>query len=77
MGIIRRDETDRINCLGEDGEKYTVIEYTEIHDATEFAGGAQEEGMKYYRLPDGTGVNKISNSEFQVLWSGLKLNKIE
>jgi len=77
MGIIRRDETDHINCLGEDGIEYTVVEFTEIHDATEFGGSAQEEGMKYFRLRSGTTVNRIGGSEFEVLATGLKLNRIE
>jgi hypothetical protein len=74
MSKIKTRRTGQISAKDEQGQEYQVIEYTEFHDASTFGNPDNwVEGLKEYRLNDGSHVNKTSETEFEIVKSGVKL----
>jgi hypothetical protein len=71
MGIKRIEETDRFECVDEDGNSYPIIEFTEFVEAGTWGGrGGELEGNKFFELEDGAPVNRINAGEFRIVGSG-------
>jgi hypothetical protein len=69
-----KDLTNKYSCTGEDGTDYTVYEYTEFVESGTLGNSPQEEaGLKELKLADGSAVNWINESEFQIISTGVKV----
>ena len=72
-----REQTARFVARGSDGQTYRVIEVTEFMHTTSLSDAPQKlEGLKSYHLADGRSVNRISDTEFEIV-GGVRLTKIE
>ncbi|MBU0723423.1 MAG: hypothetical protein KJ904_12345 [Alphaproteobacteria bacterium] len=72
-------EIDRFYAVSKDGESYLVVEHEKIIEfnalgspRTQYFGGSRR-----LALVDGSPVNQISNTEFEILDSGERIQKIE
>jgi hypothetical protein len=66
--------TGKISAVDADGNRYTIIKYTEFYEQREVIGGVKWlPGHDTYKLQNGGTVEKISDGEFRVLASDLKL----
>jgi hypothetical protein len=71
------EETARFTATDENGTPYDIVEYTEFFDLSAFDHPHQSlPGLKAYRLADGRHVNRISDDEFQIVGSGIKLRRM-
>jgi len=63
--------TKRMAAIDKDGKRYTIIEYTTFHDASEFGIPVRWEPVKKkYKLADGTPINRPSDTEFEAMLPG-------
>lgn len=70
----KTEPTKEIVAVDELGQKYQIIEFTEYHDVSTFTTpGIWEEGLKEFRLSDGSPVNKLSDTDFEIVASGVQL----
>ena len=70
-------ETDRFKCQDDNGNLYTVIEYTRYNVFNPIDGSPQEiEGLKSLYLLNGHSVNYIYGEKFQVVETDLIIRKV-
>ena len=72
-----REEIDRIACVGDDGESYTVIMYQRYKQFRGFDGNSWVPGMKEAELPNGDPVNYIDDNTFKIVLSDVVLQRLE
>lgn len=66
-------EIERIECEGEDGLVYTVIEYQEFRQIRTLDGKVSEvPGMKQANLTDGSHVNVSTEADGTTIYKSLK-----
>ncbi|MDQ4120711.1 MAG: hypothetical protein M3209_04605 [Acidobacteriota bacterium] len=74
MNRTKTEYTGEIIAIDENGREYRVLEFTEYHDASTFTTpNVWEEGLKELKLSDGSLINKISDTEFEVVATGIRL----
>lgn len=66
-------KTGEINAVDENGNRHKIIKYTDFETVDTFGASEEVEGLNEYRLASGEVVNKISDTEFVVVASDLKL----
>lgn len=70
------EHTDTIECLGDDGEDYTVLEYTNFIEQRLLGGEVRRiEGMKTLMTSERQHVNYKSENEFEVVVTGVRLRR--
>lgn len=71
-------QTDAFRAGGDDGKTYDVHEFTQYVGFTALEHGRTEwtPGLKSYRLRDGNAVNKVTDTEFVVVASGVKVTRM-
>jgi hypothetical protein len=69
--------TGTFKAVDDDGNDYNVSEYTLFRHTTttDMAEGTSADGIKEYRLGNGATVNPISEAEFEIASSGIRLYK--
>lgn len=74
---MRLEETDRFTAADADGNAYTILEFTELHDAPQPGGSHWVGGLRQYRLPDGQPLNQLDDEgkEFQIVLSNVIVRK--
>jgi hypothetical protein len=71
---IETRHTGQYTAEDAQGRRYQIVEYTEFHHVSTFGNLDQwVEGLKDYRLSDGSHVNRDSETEFEIVASGVKL----
>ena len=74
MSKTKTERTGQFTAIDEQGRTYQIIEYTKFHDTSTYGNPDNwMEGLKEYRLNDDSHVNKNSETEFEVVASGIKL----
>lgn len=69
--------TDRFEAVGEDGQRYTVIETRETLTAKPLSGNHTSMfGAADYRLSDGRHVNWIDDETFKILDTNEVIRKV-
>jgi hypothetical protein len=69
---MAKNRTNDFWGTSDNGDTYHIIEYTELLDtATYSQPQSQMSGLKEYRLEDGSPVNQISDSEFEIVSTGV------
>lgn len=70
-------ETNRFECKDEDGNLYTVIEYTTYVTFKPLSGPPQEkEGKMMHKLSNGNSVNDIDGKKFQITKGNIVIWKV-
>jgi hypothetical protein len=70
----RKELTGEFSAFDETGNRYSIYEYTEIIEAPVFGNPHDwEPGLKEYCLNDGSPVNRLSDREFQIVGTRLKI----
>lgn len=65
------------SCVGDDGNNYTVIEYTDIIESRALSGSISRiRGMKTLMTSSGHHVNFRSDDEYEVVVTGVKLKRV-
>ena len=66
-----RTRTGSFDATDEGGNRYRIIEYTEILNAATYTvPNRTVAGLKEYRLQDGSNLNKVNDAEFEIVASG-------
>lgn len=66
----------QFSAMGGDGRRYTVYEYRDVIDVSSLAGGrATRDGLPSFKLDGGGHVNKLSDTEFRIVATGVKLTR--
>jgi hypothetical protein len=67
-------KTGEFTVVDENGKRYKIIKYTDFEDAPVYQTGNQTvQGFDSFRLATGETLNKISDTEFVTVVSGIKL----
>jgi hypothetical protein len=67
-------QTNKFKTIGDDGLFYNVIEFAEFqHTSKHLFPSGDALGIRQYELEDGSVVNRLSATEFQILISDIKL----
>ncbi len=71
------EKTGEFIAIGTDGNSYHVIEYTNFINATTIHDTQEQwiPGMKEYRLPNNDPVNNISSNTFEIVRTGLRIER--
>ena len=73
---MKIEPTDEFIATDEHGQTYRVIVYTTYVDASTIGSSeVWEEGSKQCRLDDGSAVNRISKTVFEIVSSGVRLTR--
>jgi hypothetical protein len=74
MSETQQRVTGSFDARGDDGEQYHVVEFTDfVHTTTaEMAYG--QEGVKEYKLGNGTPLRRLADREFEIEASGVKIS---
>jgi len=76
MDRVSSQPTDRFVATDDAGKRYKVIEYTGSVKSTTFGNrNAKAEVLKEYRLTDGSYLNRLSETEFEIVRSGVIIHK--
>lgn len=67
--------TGTFKAVDDDGNDYNVSEYTLFRHTTTTDMAEGVGGIKEYRLGNGAAVNQISEAEFEIVSSGIRLYK--
>jgi hypothetical protein len=72
---MAKNHTNDFWGTSENGEHYHIIEYTEMLDSATY-GHPQNRmsGLKEYSLEGGLLVNRITDSEFEIVSTGLRIH---
>jgi hypothetical protein len=67
--------TDSFNAVDSNGREVTILKITEFIAAPTFGNPNPEpdEGLHYFKLADGSRLNKLSDAEFEIVATGEKL----
>jgi hypothetical protein len=72
--MIKRIDTRTLRAVDDEGREVKVTEFIPIFDAPTFGDpGAEEAGVSTFKLLDGSGVRKISATEFVVMHNNKRL----
>jgi hypothetical protein len=67
-------KTGEIKAVDEQGNRHKIIKYTEFVTSSGFQSDDEQlQGDDLYRLATGETLNKISDTEFEIVVSGIKL----
>jgi hypothetical protein len=71
MTKTKTEPTKQILAIGQDGNRYQIIEYTTFIADSEFGAPiVWEPSNKRYKLYNGVMVNKRSDTEFEAMFPG-------
>ncbi len=75
MSETQKRVTGGFQAVGDDGNEYHVVEYTVFrHTSTaEIAYG--DDGAKEYELANGAPVNRVSQTDFEIQQSGVRISR--
>jgi hypothetical protein len=66
-------KTGEIMAVDEKGKRHKIIKYTDFETVDTFGASEEVAGNDEYRLATGEAVNKVSDTEFVVVASNIKL----
>jgi hypothetical protein len=76
MKRLEARHVGEFSATGADGRQYTVHEFRTYTHVAALSGATETlEGMPSFKLADGGHVNKVSNSELQIVATGVKLTR--
>lgn len=71
---MKQKHVRTIHGLGDDGRRYEINEYaTFIPLATLDDPHGEKEGLHGFRTPDGGAVNRISDDEYEIVGTGVRV----
>jgi hypothetical protein len=73
MSETQQRVTGTFNAAGDDGEQYHVVEYTDFVHTTTAETAVGQEGVKEYKLANGTPLMRLGDREFEIEASGVKI----
>lgn len=78
MSETQRRVTGSFQAVDDNGIEYSITEYTKFEHTTtlETATGDESEGVKEYEAGAGSPLNRISDTEFEMVADGTRLRKI-
>jgi hypothetical protein len=72
--MVKRIDTRTLHTVDDEGHEVKITEFIPIFDAPIFGNlGAEETGASTFKLLDGSGVRKISETEFVVMHNNKRL----
>ena len=79
MSETQRRVTGHFKAVDDEGNEYSVTEYTKFERTTtlETAIGDEAAGVKEYEFGGGSPLNRINNTEFEIAVSGTRIRLIQ
>ena len=68
--------TGKFQAVDDEGNDYTVYEHTVFHHTTTADMKYGESADKAYKLANGSPLNKISETEFEIGLNGVKIHTV-
>ncbi|MGF6976372.1 hypothetical protein QFZ94_004822 [Paraburkholderia sp. JPY465] len=68
--------TDQFQAKDDNGNVYGVVVHQDRIDTSDLSGRSSLLGMKEFRLSDGRSVNRISETEFEIVQTRTKIKRI-
>ena len=77
MSETQRRVTGSFSAVDDEGNHYTVTEYTKFDHTTtlETAEGEESHGIKEYEIGAGSPVRRINELEFEILVNGTRIRR--
>jgi hypothetical protein len=66
--------TDKFQAVDDEGNDYTIYEHTVFHHTTTADMKYGENSDKEYKLANGSPLNKISETEFEIGLNGVRVH---
>ncbi len=74
MSESQRKVTGNLKAVDDNGNQYSIVEYSVFrHTTTTDITYSEESKVKEYELANGTPLNRISETEFEISSNGTKI----